>query len=36
MEGMKETNLKKEKKNCDVDFSLRDKLKGYVLTSKRA
>lgn len=36
MQGMKEKNLQIEKKVCDVDSSLRDKLKGYVQSSKRS
>ena len=35
MQGMKEKELESEKKVCDVDSSLRDKLKGYVQSSKR-
>ena len=35
MQGLKEEDLETDKKVCDVDSSLRDKLKGYVMTCKR-
>ena len=35
MQGLREQDLETDKKVCDADSSLRDKLKGYVMTSKR-
>ena len=35
MQSMGEKDMEKRKKVCDVDSSLRDKLKGYVLAAKR-
>jgi len=32
---LKEQDLETDKKVCDADSSLRDKLKGYVMTNKR-
>ena len=35
LQAMKERDLQKQKKVADVDVSLRDKLKGFVVRSKR-
>ena len=35
MQGLREQDLETDKKVCDADSSLRDKLKGYAMTSKR-
>ena len=35
LQAMKERDLQKQKKVADVDVSLRDKLKGFVIRSKR-
>ena len=35
LQAMKESDLQKQKKVADVDVSLRDKLKGFVVRSKR-
>ena len=35
MQGLKEQDLETDKKVCDADSSLQDKLKGYVMTNKR-
>ena len=35
MQGLREQDLETDKKVCDADSSLRERLKGYVITSKR-
>ena len=35
MESMREKDLEKQNKVCDADTNLRDKLKGFALSSKR-
>ena len=35
LQAMKERDLQKQKKVADVDVSLRDKLKGFVVRRKR-
>jgi len=35
MQGLRERDLETDKKVCDADSSLRDKLKGYAMTSTR-
>ena len=35
MQGLREQDLETDKKVCDADSNLRDKLKGYAMTSKR-